>query len=99
MSDPYARIAFDFTLMRPGCVLLQAAMGGYTNEGKNTAHDFPTDSWLLAPTKDLKIYEIPTEEQYQNIVANYEDMRAYAASKSKKQDITRHRVQVPTTDR
>ena len=27
MTDPVPKIAFDVTLMRPGCVLLQAAFG------------------------------------------------------------------------
>lgn len=67
----YAVIAFDFNLMQPGCVLLQVAMGGYMKNGGNPANDFPTESWLVAPTKDMKLYSIDTEERYRNIVDNY----------------------------
>jgi len=45
-------------LMRPGCVLLAAAMGGDTELAKR----FSTEIWLLGPTPDLKVYEISKEE-------------------------------------
>lgn len=48
------RIAFDAKLMRPACVILQAAFGC----GPSIAHRFPTTSWLLAPTPDMHVYEI-----------------------------------------
>lgn len=48
------RVAFDTVLMRPGCVLLQAAMGGSVEFAKAC----PTDSWLLHPTPDLKVYPL-----------------------------------------
>ena len=82
MLDPYARIAFDFKLMRPGCALLQAALGGFTRSGRNPASDFPTNSWLLAPTEDLKLYDVATEEEYQRIVDNYEELRAHHAKRA-----------------
>jgi hypothetical protein len=48
------RIAFDITLMRPGCALLQAAY----QCGPHLADLFPVDIWLLSPTADLKVYNI-----------------------------------------
>lgn len=56
------KIAYDTKLKRPGCVLLQAALGG-----SPIAHHFPTDSWLLAPTPDMKLYEITTDQLIQLI--------------------------------
>ncbi len=65
------RIAFDCELMRPGCVILQAALGG----SAPLAMMFPTESWLVAPTKELKVREI-TEAQLDMLVrmvcANYQ---------------------------
>ena len=58
------KIAFDVELMRPGCVILQAALGG----DRFLAHRFPTESWLLAPTPNLKVYEV-TEEQVPLLIA------------------------------
>lgn len=82
VKKPYAAIAFDFTSMRPGCVLLQTVYGGYVSNGQNPASDFPAEHWLLAPTPDLGLYTIDTEEQYKNIVDNYEEMRARHAAKA-----------------
>lgn len=48
------KIAYDTELKRPGCVLIQAAMGG----DPKVAHEFPTSSWLTAPTKDMKVYPV-----------------------------------------
>jgi hypothetical protein len=48
------KVVYDAVLKRPGCALLQAALGG-TN---GIADLFPLDSWLLAPTDDLRLYEI-----------------------------------------
>lgn len=58
------KIAFDIEQMRPGCVLLQAALGC----NSFLAHKFPTESWLLFPTPGLKVYEI-TEEQLPMLVS------------------------------
>lgn len=52
------KIVFDIGLMRPACVLVQAALGG----DPEVAHRFPLNSWLLAPTDGMKVYEL-TEEQ------------------------------------
>jgi hypothetical protein len=54
-----ARLAYDLKLLRPGCVLLQAAMGGSVM----LANRFPAESWLLTPTEDMKVYDnIPDED-------------------------------------
>ena len=61
------RIAFDLAQMRPGCVLLQATFGCPSS----VAHRFPVESWLLAPTADLKVYEV-TEEQLDRLANGLE---------------------------
>lgn len=48
------RLAFDCNLRRPGCVLLQALMGG----SSQAASLFSTDLWLLSPTDGLKVYQV-----------------------------------------
>ena len=52
------RLVYDLKLMRPGCALLQAALGG---DG-GIANKFPSEHWLLAPTPDLKLYNISDQE-------------------------------------
>lgn len=49
--------------MRPGCVLLQATFGC---EGRMADH-FDTKHWLLAPTDNLKVYDV-TEDQLKQLV-------------------------------
>lgn len=48
-------IVYDQRLLRPGCALLQAAMGGTAG----IANCFPSEAWLLAPTPDLQCYTLP----------------------------------------
>lgn len=57
------RIAYDGMLRRPGCVLLQAAMGGDVA----AAELFPVETWLLAPTPDMAVYTV-TREQLTKLV-------------------------------
>jgi hypothetical protein len=57
------KVAFDLELMRPGCALLQAALGA----GTSIAQHFPVESWLLFPTPGLKVYEL-TDEQLPKLV-------------------------------
>jgi hypothetical protein len=57
------KLCFDIKEMRPGCVLLAAAMGGDTELAKQ----FHSETWLLAPTPDLKVYNI-TEEQFKALL-------------------------------
>lgn len=46
-------VAFDVKLMRPACVLVAAGLGASSEAAKR----FPTESWLLAPTDDMSVYE------------------------------------------
>ena len=57
------KIAYDIILMRPGCAILQAALGG-SPEIKTL---FPTETWLQAPTEDMKVYEV-SQEQLKQLV-------------------------------
>lgn len=62
-GDDVLTIAYDFTLKRPGCALLQAAFGA-------TLSNFDLgrmDDWLLHPTDDLKVYAI-TRDQLEQLV-------------------------------
>lgn len=47
-------LAYDMKLRRPGCVIVQAGMGG----DPRIAEKFPTKSWLLAPTSAMKVYRL-----------------------------------------
>lgn len=59
------KIAYDAALKKPGCVLLQAVMGGTVPPSK--FHEcFDAADWLLAPTPDLRVYEV-TEEQLRKL--------------------------------
>jgi hypothetical protein len=55
------RIAFDTKLRRPGCVLIQTALGGDVPQAL-FASLFPAESWVLAPTPDMQVYEA-TDDQ------------------------------------
>jgi hypothetical protein len=57
-------LLYDATLKRPGCVLLQAAGGG----DSMLIARFPAASWLIAPTPDMRRYEV-TPEQADKLVA------------------------------
>jgi len=52
-------IAYDVKLMRPGCVLLQAVMGGTVPNEKLMRM---LDHWLLSPTPDLRLYPYAESE-------------------------------------
>ena len=49
-------IAYDLDEQRPGCVLIQAAMGASISSDALIA--FPTESWLLAPTPAMRLFEV-----------------------------------------
>lgn len=55
------RIAFDTKLRRPGCVLVQAALGASVPGTLFQLH-FPHETWLTSPTDDMRVYPV-TEEQ------------------------------------
>ena len=52
------KVAFDTVRMRPGCAIVQAALGGDTN----AAFYFETEDWLPAPTQEMRVYDA-TDEQ------------------------------------
>lgn len=52
-------LAFSPSRRRPGCVLLQACLGG----SSALAQRFPTETWLLAPTDDMRVYPVADEAQ------------------------------------
>lgn len=54
-------IAFDTVLRRPGCILVQVGMGA-TIPSALFGDTFPTETWLLAPTDSMKVYDV-TERQ------------------------------------
>lgn len=49
------RIVFSQSERRPGCVLLQAALGG-TVPRAVFLNLFPAETWLVAPTDDMHVY-------------------------------------------
>ena len=57
------KIAYDITLMRPGCAIIQSALGG-SPEVKTV---FPAETWLTMPTPDMRLYEV-NEEQLKQLV-------------------------------
>lgn len=61
------RLAFDIKKMRPGCVLIAAALGA----DPVAARRFPTESWLLSPTSDMGVYET-TEDQLAQLIERVE---------------------------
>lgn len=50
-------LAYDMKQKKVGCVLLQATLGG----SSVAAQMFDTEDWLLAPTPDLKLYDLPDD--------------------------------------
>ena len=58
------KIAYDIKLMRPGCALIQAAMGGACNE---ITMRFPLESWIEGATPNMKVYEV-NEEQLEKLI-------------------------------
>lgn len=60
-------LAFDFKLGRPGCVLLQAAMGG----DRNVVMKIDSKYWLLHPTPDMKLYKL-TGQQVGHLIKKFD---------------------------
>lgn len=56
-------IAYDCTLRRVGCPLMQSALGATAIVGEP---EFPAGTWLIEPTKDMKVYEV-TDEQLKKL--------------------------------
>ena len=57
------KFVYDMKLRQPACVLLQVAMGG----DPRLANRLPAECWLIAPTPDMKLYEID-ETQFAEVV-------------------------------
>lgn len=55
------KIAFDPKLRRPGCAILQTAFGG-TIPSMTFGMKFPSETWLLAPTPAMGLFEVTEEE-------------------------------------
>ena len=56
-------LAFDIKILKPACVLVAAGYGADTA----LAHRFDPHHWLLAPTPNMKVYEV-TEHQLEQLV-------------------------------
>jgi len=54
----HLKIVFDVSLMRPGCAILQVLKGGTPG----IANSFPSESWLITPTENMKLYNISQDE-------------------------------------
>lgn len=61
------KVLYDTELLRPGCVLLQAAYGCPLE----AAHAFDSRDWLVAPTPAMRVYEV-TDEQLPLLVKKTE---------------------------
>ncbi len=57
------KIAFDIDVMKPGCPLIQAAMGG----SPGIANHFSAEDWQIAPTPGMAVYEVTPEQLIQLI--------------------------------
>jgi hypothetical protein len=60
-------ILFDRVEMKPGCAILQA-LGG----SPSIASAFPSETWLVYPTPNMRLYEV-TKEQLAKLVQMVED--------------------------
>lgn len=57
-------IAFSTEQRRPGCVIVQAAMGA-TIANTELERWFPAETWLLAPTDDMQVYQVTFDQMKQ----------------------------------
>lgn len=56
-------LAYDFTLMRPGCAIVQRVFGAtITNEDLHCL-----DDWITHPTDGMRLYPV-TDEQMERLV-------------------------------
>lgn len=56
-------IAYDTELLRPGCVMVQRALGATIPTGDLGR----LDHWLLSPTKDMVVLPV-TGEQFERLI-------------------------------
>lgn len=59
MTEFPCTIAFDFKLMRPGCILLQSALGA-TIENDQLGR---FDNWLTHPTDDMRLATLRSQDE------------------------------------
>lgn len=57
-------IAYDVELKRPGCAILQGALGG----DSAFCAAFETEDWLLTPTPGLRLYPVPDQATLAQLV-------------------------------
>lgn len=58
------KLVFDIKQKRPACALLQVLLGG----DLGIANKFVSESWLLNPTSDMKVYQI-TKDQLDEVIS------------------------------
>lgn len=73
-------LVYDCVLKRPACVLLQAVMGG---GDAGVMHDlgFDSDSWLLAPTPDMRRIAGTREEWLRAAAITAAEMKRLSGTK------------------
>lgn len=59
-------IAYDMKLKRPGCAILQSAYGA--SIGHFELSKFDVDNWILAPTENMKLFTLKTEEELERAI-------------------------------
>lgn len=64
MSEPIGYIAFSVEQRRPGCVLIQAGLGGTFS---NFASIFPSETWLTNPC-GMQLYAVPSQWHLDRLV-------------------------------
>lgn len=78
LGDEPLRIVFDAEEFRPGCALLQAALGG----SPHIASLFDSSVWLLAPTPGMKTYGI-TKGQLAELIERVHEQHREGGRKAK----------------
>lgn len=58
------RFAYDCELKRPGCVNVQAGLGG----DSKLCIAFDTASWLTYPTDAMRVYTVESAQQLQRLI-------------------------------
>lgn len=58
-------IAYDLGQRRPGCVIVQAALGGSPGL---VGRYFPSETWLLSPTNEMRVYPIEDEARLEQVL-------------------------------
>lgn len=85
------RIVFSPSRRRPGCALLQAALGGDV-DGETFRRLFPAETWLVAPTEDMGAYPIDEKHNLETLSAIahaaivQDGSRSQAASPNRRQE-------------